>query len=387
MLGIVVLLATSLAARQAWLEKRRLPEGLIQANGRIEGDYIAVASKFAGRVSELLVRDGDSIVMDQQLVQLDDSQLLAQLNQAKHGVTVASAMVRGAEADVAAAAADVKAAETSLRLLRKQVPLAIDTALAELNHNRALLATADSVEGQKRSEMKRAAKLLDENAMSEEVADQKKLAWTVAQNELTTTGAAVTTAEKRLEEAKLGEDRIRERQDGLLALEAKHAKAIAFTDEAIARKQAAEAALDEAQSVFDDLRVSAPTAGTIVARFVDEGEVVSAGAPLLEIVDLDRLYLQVYVPENQIGKLRLGLPARIYTDAFPEQPFDATVRYIASEAEFTPREVQTKDERVKLVYAVRIYLDKNPDHCLTPGVPADAVVRWQEETPWTRPHW
>lgn len=124
-LGIVVVLATSLAARQAWLENRQLAEGLIQANGRTEGDHVAVSSKFAGRVAELLVREGDAVRSKQPLARLDDSQILAQLNQAKHGVTVAAAIVRGAEADVAAAAADVQAAKTSLELLKKQVPLAI----------------------------------------------------------------------------------------------------------------------------------------------------------------------------------------------------------------------------------------------------------------------
>ena len=93
---------------------------------------------------------------------------------------------------------------------------------------------------------------------------------------------------------------------------------------------------------------------------------------MFDLVNLDRLYLQVYVPETEIGRLRLGLPAKVYTDAFPDQPFDATVRYIASEAEFTPKEVQTKDERVKLVYAVRLYFESNPDHRLTPGLPAEA---------------
>ena len=87
--------------------------------------------------------------------------------------------------------------------------------------------------------------------------------------------------------------------------------------------------------------------------------------------DLDQLYLKVYVPEAQIGKLRLELPARIYTDAFPDEPFAATVRYLASRAEFTPKEVQTPDERVKLVFAVKLYPDKNPEHRLTPGLPAE----------------
>ncbi len=72
-------------------------------------------------------------------------------------------------------------------------------------------------------------------------------------------------------------------------------------------------------------------------------------------------------------------------DAYPGRPFDATVRYISSTAEFTPKEVQTLDERVKLVYEVRLYLDRNPDYRLTPGMPADAMVRWKEGVPWQKP--
>jgi len=109
--------------------------------------------------------------------------------------------------------------------------------------------------------------------------------------------------------------------------------------------------------------------------------------PLFELVDLDKLYLKAYVPEVEIGKVRLGLPAQIYTDAFPDKPFSAELRYIASRAEFTPKEVQTRDERTKLVYAMKLYLDANPDHRLTPGLPVDAVIRWQEDAPWVKPRW
>jgi HlyD family secretion protein len=117
------------------------------------------------------------------------------------------------------------------------------------------------------------------------------------------------------------------------------------------------------------------------------GEVIAPGAPLFDIVDLDRLYLKVFIPANEIGKVRLGLPARIHTDAFPNEPLAATVRHIASQAQFTPKEVQTPDERVKLVYAVKLYLDANPQHRATPGLPADAVIRWKEDAPWAKPRW
>ena len=384
---IVAVVAVGLASRQAWIENRQLPDGLIQANGRIEGDHVAVASKFAGRVSQLLAREGSCVKVNDIVVRLDDKQWQAKLNQAKHAVSVAKAILTGAKANADAAAADVQAAKTSLRYLEKQVPLAIETAQAELNHARAQNATADSNEGLARREHNRAQELMKSNAVSTEAADQKRLAWTIARNQLTTAATAVTTAEKRLAEAQLGADRIAEKQDEVAALEAKHAQALAHIEECRARQSEAEAGLAETQSTLDDLTITAPAAGTIVARFVDEGEVIAAGIPLFDLVNLDRLYLQVYVPETEIGRLRLGLRARIHTDAFPDEPFKATVRYIASEAEFTPKEVQTKDERVKLVYAVRLYLDANPDHRLTPGLPADAVIRWKENIPWADPRW
>ncbi|MCG8650991.1 MAG: efflux RND transporter periplasmic adaptor subunit [Pirellulales bacterium] len=384
-LGAMV--AVGLAGRRAWLENKRLPEGLIQANGRTEGDHVAIASKYAGRVSEVVSREGDDVEIDATLIQIDDKQLRAKLNQATHSVAVAVAILQGAKANANAVAAEVRAAKTSLALLKKQVPLSIETAKAELNQALAASATADSSEGYRRSEHERAQRLLSSNAISVEEADKRKLAWTMAQNELESAVAARITAEKRLAEAKLGDDRIKEKEDEVAALEAMHAKSLAHVDECKARQAEAEAGVAEAQSTLDDLTITAPAAGTIVSRFVDRGEVVNAGTPLLDLVDLDRLYLQVYVPEPLIGRIRLGLPAKVYTDAYPDQPFDATVRYIASEAEFTPREVQTKDERVKLVYAVRLYFNENPDHRLTPGLPADAIIRWKEETPWMPPRW
>jgi HlyD family secretion protein len=92
--------------------------------------------------------------------------------------------------------------------------------------------------------------------------------------------------------------------------------------------------------VLNDLSLKAPSAGVVVTRVREPGEIVAAGSPIVELVDLDH-YLKAYVPEAQIGRLRLGLPAQVWTDAFPGQPFAATVKNIGQRAEFTPKEVQT----------------------------------------------
>jgi len=279
---------------QLWWVDDELPEGLIQANGRIEGDQVMVAAKFGGRIAQLEAREGDTVSAGQVLVRLDDSQVGARVTQARAAVTALEAQVRAAA----------------------------------------------SREQQARRDVERFRGLGAEGTVSVYELEQAELAWSVARDQW------------RQAQAQAGNAR---------------------------------AALAEAESVLADLTIRAPIAGTVTARMADLGEVVGAGTPLLTVVDLDRLYLKVYVPEIEIGRLRLGLPARVHIDAFPDQPYPATLRYIAAQAEFTPKEVQTRDERVKLVYAVRLYLAANPDHRLTPGLPADAVIRWKDEAAWMPP--
>jgi HlyD family secretion protein len=344
---------------ERWIKEEPLPVGLIQANGRIEGDHVAVSSKFSGRVKALLAREGDTVQTGQLLVQLDDPQVQARVKQAKHALD--------------ALQAQVKAAQTSLGLLKKDVPLNIEIAEAGVAHARAMVAEAEATEQQKKRESIRYAGMFSLHAASEQSSERANLALALASKELASARTALTKAKKGLAQARLGWDKIRAKKDALKALEA--------------QRDQAGASLEEAESVLRDFSIQAPTKGTITTRMVDAGEVVSAGAPLLDLVNLDRLYLKVYAAEYEIGKLRLGLPARIHTDAFPDQPFEAVARYISSRAEFTPKEVQTPDERVKLVYAVKLYLTENPDHRLTPGMPADAVIRWKKDTPWVKPKW
>jgi HlyD family secretion protein len=220
-----------------------------------------------------------------------------------------------------------------------------------------------------------------------EVLDTARLAWTEAQNQVTEANATVEKEERRLEEARLGKDRIRRKEDEVAAVRAELAKAQASMKQRKASRLKAEAALEEVQCKLRDLVIKAPSTGVVVSRMVEPGEVVMPGEPLYDLINLDRLYLKAYVAETDVGKVRRGLEARIYSDAFPDHPYPATVRYIASKAEFTPKEVQTPEQRVKLAFAVKLYLEENPDHQLTPGLPVDAVIRWKSDVPWSKPRW
>ena len=361
---IVILLAIVLAGSAVtawwfWGRQKPLPEGLIQANGRIEGDHYTVASKVSGKIITLLTREGDEVTKGQVLLELDDVQIRAKVEQA--------------QAAVKAFNAQLKAARTDLSTLKKSVPLEIATAGAGVVHAKAVLGATKVKLEQADRDAQRYRKLVETHAVSRQKSEHADLALRVAKEDHTVARAALTRAKKQLAGAELGWDRIKTRESQVAAMEA--------------QLKQAQAALAEAQSVLEDLTIYAPATGMITTRIVDSGEVIVAGSPLFDIVDLDRLYLKCYVPEKEIGKVRLGLPAHIYIDSFPDEPVPATVRYIASRAEFTPKEVQTPDERVKLVYAVKLYLDANPDHRLTPGLPADTVIRWQESTPWANPRW
>ena len=147
----------------------------------------------------------------------------------------------------------------------------------------------------------------------------------------------------------------------------------------------ARASLAEQQRYLDEMTVRAPTAGTVLVRTIERGEWVQPGTPLYTLVDLSQLYLKIYVPEPDIGKIVFDQAARVHVDAFPERFFPARVSKIASEAEFTPKNVETREERVKLVFAVELALDQNPDGVLKPGMPADAVVRLEDGPEWITP--
>jgi membrane fusion protein YbhG len=355
--GLVALLGGGYLVAGTGFWNRGLPEGLIQANGRMEGDHLTIASKFPGRIQELLVREGDNVTAGQVMVQIDDIQTRTKVDQAQQAF--------------AAIEAQVQAAHTTLAVLNLEVPLAIESAQSHVDQDRAELEKAKTVEREARLDEQRFRNLLPEEAVTQQQYDQALARWNVAKSEVVAAQSALVKATKELAQAELGWKRIHAKEDEVAALER--------------QRDQAEAALNETESVLADLTIRAPANGTITTRMVDIGEVVTPGAPLFEVVDLDRLYLKVYVPEVQIGKVRLNLQARIHTDAFPDRPFDATVRYIASTAEFTPKEVQTPDERVKLIYAVKLYLKENPDHRLTPGLPADAVIRWKEDVAWVPP--
>lgn len=209
----------------------------------------------------------------------------------------------------------------------------------------ARLSTLEHHADKARTDHRRYQALLQEGAISTQQLDQSENAVRAAEGEVTAVRELVATAR--------------------------------------AEATAARAARDEAQVAATETRIIAPVAGTVVTKAVEAGELVFPGMPIVVLVDLNRPYLRVYLPERDIGKVKLGDPARVYVDSFPGRPFDAIVTEVANKAEFTPKDVHMPDERVTLVYTVKLEIT-NPEGILKPGMPADALIRWKPDVPWGR---
>jgi HlyD family secretion protein len=269
---------------------------------------------------------------------------------------------------------------------------------AQINQAQARVTEAEKSLEMARVSLKRAD--IQAEAASRNQLDHRALVQNeVAQYQLQAAQIGVEMAEVALEGAKQQVDhltRLRDRplvlitqanateaayQQAEAAVLAAEANLIAVqadpTPEDIAVAQAqmleAEAALDAIQVQLDKLTLTAPRDGLVSQKLVNPGELAAPGAVLLELSDIDTVDLTVFIPETRIGQVKIGQKALVYVDAYEDEVFEGTVSFIAHEAEFTPRNVQTQEERVNLVFAVKITLD-NADHRLKPGMPADAEI-------------
>lgn len=338
-----VLVAGYLALR--WLPSGP-PPGLIEASGRIEGRITQVTPKVSGTVAELPVDEGQAVQAGAPLARLEEPTLLERQ--------------RSARARTAALERQLQAQSIDYEVAQCELPLKIAQAESALTEARARLAAARADRTQAETDAKRLAALAARQLTSPQQAETARLRADVAAKTELAVQAAVKAAADALALVQLGDRRLAALQEGIASLERQVEQA---------RAQAAE--LDTQVGYLD---IPSPLSGVVLTRSVELGEQVAPGSPLFSLVDLNRLYLKVYVPEPLIGRVALGQSAEVRVDAYPDRAFPATVTKVATSAEFTPKNVETKEERVKLVFAVELSLTDNPGGVLKPGMPADGRI-------------
>lgn len=378
--ALAIVAAVGAVAWKVWRPSSPSP-GVIEASGRIEGDQAAVGAKVGGKIARMAVREGDVVERGQLIAELASAQVAAQLANAEHVLHTAREQLNRARAHAAAAARQLEGSRVGVTVATRESRAQIAEAEAGVGAARARLGQAAADLEKAARDHARARELFSKELIAAQQLDQAKAANEVASGAVEAARKQLVQAQERLELSRtsLVAIGVKEKDVETAAERLREARAAAET--ARAQIQAAEASQALAQANLDDTRVVAPFAGTILKKLVEAGEVVAAGTPLVTLVDLGRLYAKVYVSETDLGRIKLNDAARVYTDAFPRRPFEAAVTEISQQAEFTPRDVHTKEERTKLVFAVKLALG-NPEGVLKPGMPADAQIRWDAPAPW-----
>jgi len=354
--SLVSLLLLALAASLLYRWWNALPEGLLVASGRIEGDEVVIAPKIAGKVILVNKDKGDPVEPEELLARLDSDQLTAQLQRAQDEADHWEKQVGQARID--------------LGYTEDHVQATIAESQAHVGAVAARVAEADAIYIKNRLDYDRYRSLFTRKVVPKQQLDQATSAFHASQASLQASKQELQLAQAQLQQARLMLKTVDMKRQAYQATQASWA--------------AAQAAVREAQANLDDTYIYGASRGTILTKEVEPGEVVNPGTPLFTMVDLDKLYLKVYINEPEIGKIRLGQEARIYVDAFPDQAFPAHISRVGQRAEFTPKYVETREERVKLVFAVELRAE-NQEGYLKPGMPGDGVIRVQEGVPWQRP--
>lgn len=385
------------------------PYARIFGSGSIEAKIIAITSNTGGRIVAMYADEGDEVHQGDPLVQLDTSLLLAQLNQLE--AALASARANLAEVSAPPRPEEVAAAEAELQqaIANRDGAYAVwQQAQSIVSNPLELKAQVDATRGQvallqkdveaAQATLKEAVIQRDEAARNQSNDEAITLSQVAvkkaesAQGNLAAAEAELAGTQRQLElliaiqknpldlitRANAAQEAYEQAKAAVLVAETKLAlvKAGPMPEEvaiAQAQVQQAEAALARAQVQIDKMSLAVPRDGIITDRSANPGELAAPGATLMNLGNLDRVTLTVYIPETQIGRVRVDQTAQVTVDAYPGETFEGTVTFIALQAEFTPKNVQTKEERVNQVFAVKISLD-NPDHRLKPGMPADAEI-------------
>jgi HlyD family secretion protein len=290
----------------------------IEASGTVEATEARLGFQTAGRIERILVHEGDRVSAGDTLAVLDRAELLARRAQAEAELLVARALL--AELETGSRSEERVQAEEALRSARDR----LDDA---------------------RRELERTRRLHEAGALSQEDFDRAELQVDVLTSQF-------TQAEQQLQLVATGPRR--ERIDAQRAV-----------------VQSAEAHVAQIDATLANAVVRAPWDGVVTVKDREEGETVAAGAPCLTIMNLDDRWVRIYVPETRVGAVHLGDAATISADTYPDRTYQGEVSFIASQAEFTPRNVQTREERVKLVYAVKVRITSDAGTDLKPGIPAD----------------
>jgi len=382
LLVVLGLLIITVAAIYHFRNQHR-DEGILRASGTIEATRVDVSFQIGGRVAEVVASEGQPVKAGSVLARMDPNELKAHVHQIAASLDAVASQIRQQESTVEMrrdvvesqihqANSETEASRMSVERIRN------GTRPEEIRVAESAAAQAEADLERRRSDFQRMQKLLEGGVTSRQEFDAAQSAFRMAET-------AVAAARERLALAKEGsrredlaeaEARLKATQAGAAVAEAGR-KRVDIEHQALdslrAHERELRAQLDAANTQLTYTEIHAPIDGVVLTKNVESGEVVNPGTPVVSIANIDALWMNIYVPEAQTGLVKLGQAVRVQVDSFPDETFNGTVTFVSSESEFTPKTIQTPEERIKLVYRVKVSLE-NTQQRLKPGMPADAEI-------------
>jgi HlyD family secretion protein len=385
---LLIVGAIGVGVRQ-WLT--RPDDRVLELSGRIEGYDTDLGAKVGGRIAEVSVREGDRVTRGQVIARLDDAEVQAQLAAAQARELAAQQQVNQAQLQISIIESQIQ--ETQLALQQSQSDAAgrvsqseasVATAIAQLAEAQAREQEAQFTLELARSDRDRFAMLVEQGAIPQQQFEQAQTQVETARETLAARQSAVAAARQQvsaaqgaLTQAQSTEFNPDIRTAQLNRLRTQQDQARAQLDAAQANLQEAQARVAGTTARLNDLDITSPISGIVLTRTVEPGEVIATGTTVLTVVDLGEVYLRGYVPEGDIGHIRVGQPAQVFLDSSPERPLTAAVSAIDTEASFTPENIYFKEDRVTQVFGLRLDIE-NPDGFAKPGMPADGEI-WLDD--------
>jgi HlyD family secretion protein len=384
---IIAVIVLAIAGGILWSQRNGRDEALhIRLSGNMELTQVDISFKVAGKLIERAVNEGDTVKKGQLIARIDQVQTMRQ-NQAQQASVQSAEMQLSQsatsivwqqatnEADIELRRADIRQAQANLdQLLNGSRP-------EEIQQSQAAVADARTQAEQARLDWERAQTLYKNDDISTAQRDQY-------QARFNSTAALLRQAEERFalvkegprkEEIAAARAALARAQAALKVSEANALEVKRKQEDLAGRKadiERAQAQLGVTESQLDDTSVSSPIDGVVLVKSAEIGEVLAAGTTVVTIGDLDHPWLRGYIKETDLGRVKLGQKVKLTTDSYPGKDYWGHVSFIASEAEFTPKQIQTAEERVKLVYRIKIEVD-NSSHELKSNMPVDAEIELQ----------
>jgi len=349
----------------------RAPSGLL-VTGTIEATQVEISAKYGGRIVELAAREGDQVAKGQVLVRLEDGELRAEVERSAAAVRNAEAQLR----DLLAGARkeEIEEARATVERARAQLSdLLAGSRPEEVEQARQNLRSAAATRERAERDRQRAEELFKKELIAAQEVDRARQAYDVAaaEEQVAREHLELVLAGPRAHQVAAARAQLKAAQDRLDLLRA--GPRPHQVEAARAQVSQAQAALAVARSRLKETEITSPITGVVLRKNLEVGETANPGVPTLTLVDPRDLWLRAYVPETDVGRIKVGQPARVAIDAFKSRAFAGRIVEIASEAEFTPKNVQTHKERVNLVFRIKIGVE-NPEGILKPGMPADAEI-------------